>query len=111
MMHPKAVLEFLLSPESSTLPLNIVAVEEGGSWKKGNIANTFDNLSQDTAFRTTVVALGRAKRNEGALLKPMAKKKLWGLPPAAAAGHQRREATLRVSSMGASDDVVVRLRS
>ena len=111
MMHPEAVLEFLLSPESSTLPLNIVAVEEGGAWKKGNIANTFDNLSQDAAFRTTVVALGRAKRNEGALLKPMAKKKLWALPPAAAAGHQLREATLRVSSMGASDDVVVRLRS
>ena len=112
MMHPKAVLEFLLSPESSTLPLNIVAVEEGGAWQKGNIANTFDHLFQDAAFRTTVAALGRAKRREAALLKSMTKKKLWALPPAAAAGHQQsREATLPVSSMGASDDVVVRLRS
>jgi hypothetical protein len=112
MMHPKAVLEFLLSPESSTLPLNIVAVEEGGAWQKGNIANTSDHLSQDAAFRTTVAALGRAKRSEAALLKPMTKTKLWALPPAAAAGHQQsREARLPVSSMGASDDVVVQLRS
>jgi len=29
MMHPKAVLDFLLSPESSTLPLNIFATEHG----------------------------------------------------------------------------------
>jgi len=54
--------------------------------------------------------LGRAKRREAALLKSMTKKKLWALPPAAAAGHHRsREAKLPVSSMGASDDVVVRL--
>jgi hypothetical protein len=46
------------------------------------------------------------------LLKSITKKKLWALPPAAAAGHQTiREAMLPVSSMGASDDVVVRLRS
>ena len=112
MMHPKAVLEFLLSPESSTLPLNIVAVEEGGAWQKGNIANTFDHLFQDAAFRTTAAALGRAKRREAALLKSMTKKKLWALPSPAAAGHQQsREAKMPVSSMGASDDVVLRLRS
>ena len=112
MLHPKAVLEFLLSPESSTLPLNIVAVEEGGAWQKGNIANTFDHLFQDAAFRTTAAVLDRAKRREAALLKSITKKKLWALPPAAAAGHQKiREAMLPVSSMGASDDVVVRLSS
>jgi len=112
MMHPEAVLEFLLSPESSTLPLNIVAVEEGGARQEGDIANTLNHLFQDAAFRTTVAALGRAKRSEAALLKSMTKKKLWALPPAAAAGHQQsREATLPVSSMGASDDVVVRLFS
>jgi hypothetical protein len=109
MMHPKAVLEFLLSPESSTLPFKIVALE-GGAWQKGNIANTSDHLFQDAAFRTTVAALGRAKRREAAFLKSKTKKKLWALPPAAAAGHQQsREARLPVSSMGASDDVVVRL--
>jgi len=109
MMHPKAVLEFLLSPESSTLPLNIVAAEAGGAWQKGDIANTSDHLSRDAAFRTTVAALGRMNRLEAALLK--VKKRLWALPPAAAAGHkQSREATL-VLSMGASDDVVMRLRS
>ena len=108
MMHPKAVLEFLLSPESSTLPLNIVALEEGGAWLKGNIANTFDHLFQDAAFRKTVAALGRARRREAALLNST-KRKLWALPPAATAGHQQsREAKLPVSSMGASDDVVVR---
>jgi hypothetical protein len=112
MMHPEAVLEFLLSPESSTLPLKIVAVEEGGAWQKGNIANTFDHLFQDAAFRTTVAALGRAKRREAAVLKSMTKKKLWALPPAAVTGHQQsRGATLPVSSMSASDDVVVRLRN
>jgi hypothetical protein len=112
MMHPKAVLEFLLSPETSTLPLNIVAVEEGGAWQKGDIANTSDHLSRDAAFRTTVAALGRAKRREAALFKSMTKKVLWVLPPAAAAGHQQsRGAILPVSSMSASDDVVVRLRS
>jgi len=111
MMHPEAVLEFLLSPESSTLPLNIVAVEEGGARQEGDIANTLNHLFQDAAFRTTVAALGRAKRCEAAL-KSMSKKKLWALPPAAAARHQQsREATLPVSSMGASDDVVVRLFS
>jgi hypothetical protein len=112
MMHTKAVLEFLLSRGSSTLPLNIVALEEGGAWQKGDIANTFDHLSRDAAFRTTVAALGHAKRREAALLKPMKKKKLWALPPAAATGHQQsKEVTLPVSSIGASDDVVVRLRS
>jgi len=41
----------------------------------------------------------------------MTKKVLWVLPPAAAAGHQQsRGAILPVSSMSASDDVVVRLR-
>ena len=107
MMHPKAVLEFLLSPESSTLPLN-VATEAGGAWQKEDIADTFNRLSQDASFRTTVAALGRAKRHKAALLHK--EKKLWALPPAAAAGQQQsREATLPVSSMGASDDVVVRL--
>jgi len=109
MMHPKAVLEFLLWPESSTLPLNIVSAEAGGAWQKEDIANTSDHLSRDAAFRTTVAALGRMNRLEAALVK--VKKKLWALPSAAAAGHQQsREITL-VSSMGASDDVVVRLRS
>ena len=119
MMHPKAVLEFLLSPESSTLPLNVVAAaveaEGGGAWgKKEKVASSFDHLSRDAAFRTTVTALGRMKRREAALLKSMTtKKKLWALPPAAAAAvHQRsREATTPVSSMGARDDVVVRLSS
>ena len=112
MMHPKAVLEFLLSPESSTLPLNIIAVDEGGAWQKGDIANTFEHLSRDVAFRKTVAALGHMKRREAAFLKPMTKKILWALPPAAATGHQQsREATLPVSSMGANVDVVVRLFS
>ena len=110
MMHPEAVLEFLLSPETSTLPLNIVAVEEGGAWQEEDIANTIDHFFQD-AFRTTVAALGRAKLCEAAL-QSMTKKKLWALPPAAAAGHQQSsEARLPVSSIGASDDVVVRLSS
>ena len=77
MMHPKAVLEFLLSPESSTLPLNIVAAEAGGAWQKEDIANTLDHLSRDAAFRTTVAALGRMYRLEAALLK--VEKKLWAL--------------------------------
>jgi hypothetical protein len=84
MMHPEAVLEILLSPESSTLPLKIVAVEDGGAWQKGNIANTFHHLFQDAAFRTTVAALGRAKRREAALLKSMTEKNCGGcrlLPP------------------------------
>ena len=86
MMHPEAVLEFLLSPESSTLLLTIVPAEEGGAWQKGNIANTFDHFFQDAAFRKTVAALGRAKRREAALLRSMTRKVLWVLPPAAAAG-------------------------
>ena len=116
MMHPKAVLEFLLSPGSSTLPLNVVAAVRaaGGAWeKKEDIANAFDHLSRDTAFRTTVAALGRMKRRETASSKSTTtKKKLWALPPAAAAGHQQStvEATTPFSSMGTSDDVVVRLR-
>jgi hypothetical protein len=60
-------------------------------------------------FRTTVAALGRMKGHETALLKNK-KKKLWALQPTAAAGHpQSREARLPLSSIGASDDVVVRL--
>ena len=40
------------------------------------------------------------------------RRNLWALPPDAAAGHQQSsEARLPVSSMGASDDVVVRLSS
>ena len=84
--------------------------EEYGTTKQN------DHLSQDVAFRKTVTALGRMKRRETALLKP--RKKLWALPPSAAAaaavGNQQQQsmgAALPVSSMGASDDVVVRLRS
>ena len=109
MMHPTAVLEFLLSPGSSTLPFN-VAVEAAEAWNEKENAVILDRLSQDVAFRKTVAALGRIERREAAAPR---KKKLWALPhaaSAAAAGHQQsREATLPVSSMGASDDVVVRL--
>ena len=108
MMHPKAVLEFLLSPGSSTLPLK-VAVEAAEAWNEKENAVILDRLSQDVAFRKTVAALGRIERREAAAPR---KKKLWALPhaAAAAAGHQRSTgATLPVSSMGASDDVVVRL--
>ena len=110
MMHPKAVLEFLLSPESSTLPLE-VAVEAAEAWNEKENAVILDRLSQDVAFRKTVAALGRIERREAAAPR---KKKLWALPHAAhaAAGHQQsREATLPLSSMGVSDDLVVRLSS
>ena len=120
MMHSSAVIGFLHSPESSTRPLvKTVAMdkkkeEAGGLWKD----EENDHLSQDVAFRKTITALGRMKRRETAILK--ARKKLWALPPSAAAaaaavmGNQHQQgkgAALPVSSMGASDDVVVRLRS
>jgi hypothetical protein len=54
MMHPKAVLEFLLSPKSSTLPLEVVE----DSMKNQNVADS-KRLTQDAAFCTTVAALGR----------------------------------------------------
>jgi len=106
MMHPEAVLEFLLSPESSTLPLNVVAVEAGGAWQKEDIANTFDHLSRDAAFRTSVAALDRTMRLRATW--PLRNKKLWMLQ--FTGGQHRREGTLSVSSMEASDDIVVRLR-
>jgi len=105
MMHPKAVLEFLLSPESSTLHLSVVAVEEGGAWQKGDIANTFTYLSRDAAFRTTVAALDRMMRRRAT--SPFRSKKLCMLQ--FTGGQHRRKGTLSVSSMDASDDVVVRL--
>jgi len=43
MMHPEAVLEFLLSAESSTLPLNVVAVEEGGAGRR-TISRTLSTI-------------------------------------------------------------------
>ena len=111
MMHPTAVLEFLLSPGSSTLPFN-VAVEAAEAWNEKENAVILDRLSQDVAFRKTLAALGRIERREAAAPR---KKKLWALPhaaAAAAAGHQQStRAALPVSSMGASDDVLVRLRS
>ena len=107
MMHPKAVLEFLLSPESSTLPLN-VAAEAGGAREKEGDDAYFDHRSHDIAFRKTVAALGRMHRRKYALLKT-ATRKLWVMPPAAAAGHQRSKETLPLLSMGATDDVVVPL--
>ena len=106
MMHPEAVLEFLLSPESSTLPLNVVAVEAGGAWQKEDIANTFDHLSRDAAFRTSVAALDRTMRLRATW--PLRNKKQWMLQ--FTGGQHRREGTLSVSSMEASDDIVVRLR-
>jgi len=117
MMHTKAVLEFLLSPDYSTLlrcggvawgaALNIVAVEEVGAWEKDEeVANTFDHLSGDAAFRTTVAALDRTMRRRAT--SPLRNKKLWMLQ--FTWGLHRREGTLSVSSMVASDDVVVRLR-
>jgi hypothetical protein len=117
MMHSSAVIGFLHSPESSTLPLRNVATEEkeeaaGGVWnEKENV-----HLSQDVAFRKAVTALGRMKRRETALLKP--RKKMWALPPSAAAvaaavmGNQQQRSkgvSLPVSSMGARDDVVFML--
>ena len=103
MMHPKAVLEFLLSPGSSTLPLDVAEYSE-----ETEDIIAFSHLSQGAAFRKTVAALRRMNRHEAAFLKRS--KKLWALPPPAAAGHQKsREATLPVSSIGASDDVVLRL--
>jgi hypothetical protein len=118
MMHSSAVIGFLHSPESSTLPLLNVAMDKkeatsAGVWKDGEN----EHLFLDVAFRKTVTALGRMKRRENALLKP--RKKLWALPPSAAAaaatavmGNQHRQskgASLPVSSMGASDDVVFML--
>jgi hypothetical protein len=107
MMHPTAVLEFLLSPGSSTLPLN-VAVEAAEAWKEKENAVILDHLSQDVAFRKTVAALGRMKRREAAAPR---KKKMWALPhAAAAAGHRKGgEETLPISSMGPRDDLVVRM--
>jgi hypothetical protein len=46
-------------------------------------------------------------RLEATLLKR--EKKLWVLPTAAAAGNEKFRERLPVSSMGASDDVIVRL--
>ena len=111
MMHPQAVLEFLLSPESSTLPLNVAMEAAAEARNEKENAVILDRASQDVAFRKTVAALGRMERREAAAPR---KKKLWALSrdAAAAAGHQQSTgATLPVSSMGASDDVVVRLRS
>lgn len=100
MMHPKAVLEFLLSPESSTLPLNVAEA----SRQNENAIND-NHVSQDAAFRMTVAALGRMSRREAALR--LRKKKLWVLQTAAAARHQQSRETLSISSMGAGDDVFV----
>jgi hypothetical protein len=105
MMHPKAVLEFLLLPESSTLPLNVVAAEETPGEKRDAAVN-FDQLSHDAAFRITVAALSGMKRYETSTTKKQ--KKLCALQNDAE-DPKRMLATLPVSSISASDDVVMRL--